>query len=144
MLGPKIVCPHLMLTPRFALDLVGRYVVTRSPFIYPLERYDEEVFLKIVCAILNSSVTQWYISMHAYKYRGGYNRVEVPLLRSLPTPDPAAVAPAALNRVLALVDQAIREGPTRELEAEIDNTVMGMYDLSERERSEMTGAWNDT
>jgi TaqI-like C-terminal specificity domain len=143
-LGPKIVCPHLMLTPRFALDLAGRYVVTRSPFIHPLlEGYEEEVFLKVMCGILNSSVTQWYMSKHAYKYRGGYNRVEVPLLRSLPVPDPAGVNPAALNRILTLVDRAVKEGPTRDVEIEIDNTVMGMYDLSERERREIAGRWND-
>src|SRR6266852_9892915 len=33
LLRPKIVTPHLVISPRFALDLHGRYAVSHGPYV---------------------------------------------------------------------------------------------------------------
>jgi hypothetical protein len=83
-------------TPRFAVDFRGNYAVSHSPFLVPKKGQYDPVFLKFFCAVFNSSVCHWFISTHAPKYSRGYNRIEVPLLKSIPVPDPAHAHPAAL------------------------------------------------
>jgi hypothetical protein len=86
-LMPKIVCPHLMLTPRFALDVEGKLAVSHSPFIIAKDSGEQLALIRFFCAVLNSTVGNWYIRTYAPKYAKGYNRLEVSLLNSVPVPD---------------------------------------------------------
>ena len=42
LLRPKLVVPHLVIVPRFALDGRGRYAVSHSPFLIARVQSDEE------------------------------------------------------------------------------------------------------
>ena len=139
LLGPKIVCPHLMLTPRFAVDLEGRYLVSRSPFASAATKPEAATLVSFFCAVLNSSVVAWYISTHAFKYSQGYNRIEVALLRHIPVPDPASLRADRLVGLLRLVDTAIREGPDQELDERIDDVVFDCYGFSTTDRQWLRG-----
>lgn len=137
-LSPKIVCPHLMLTPRFAVDLRGNYAVSHSPFLVPKKGQYDPVFLKFFCAVLNSSVCHWFISTHAPKYSRGYNRIEVPLLKSIPVPDPAHAHPAALKEIVRLVDQAsVRDDGMAE--SKLDELITALYALTVTELVKIRG-----
>ncbi len=137
-LSPKIVCPHLMLTPRFAVDLRGSFAVSRSPFLIPKAEQYDPAFLKFFCAVLNSSVCQWFFSTHAPKYSRGYNRIEVPVLKSVPVPDPAQVHSATFNEIVRLVDEAMsREGT--EIHSKLDDLVLSLYELSDAELKKIKG-----
>jgi hypothetical protein len=103
-----------------------------------MQQPEPETLLKITCAVLNSSVAHWFLSLHAYKYRAGYNRVEVDLLRRMPMPDPAEISIGNLSRLLGLVDRAC-EKEDRTLEGEIDELVAEIFHLTEREREEIMG-----
>jgi hypothetical protein len=137
-LSPKIVCPHLMLTPRFAVDLRGTYAVSHSPFLVPKEEQCDPAFLKFFCAVLNSSVCHWFISTHAPKYSRGYNRIEVPLLKSIPVPDPAQVHSGTLKEIVKLVDQV----STRDdgaVVAKLDELITALYGLTDAELAKVRG-----
>ncbi|MCH8095509.1 MAG: N-6 DNA methylase [Proteobacteria bacterium] len=138
-LRPKIVCPHLMLAPRFAVDTKGTLLVSRSPFLISKSSEEEITFLKFFCAILNSTVVQWYISRHSYKYSRGYHRIEVSLLKNVPAPNPAAISKQLMNRVISLVDDCIALGPTPQKEEEIDKIVSDIYELSTEEKKIIYG-----
>lgn len=128
---PKIVTPHLSLTPRFAVDIRGRYAVSRSPFLVAKQRGDDELtLLCFFCAVLNSSVVGWYLNVFSPKYASGYNRIESNLLRTIPVPDLARIETSAVVQVSKMV-QALMSSVDGddELEAEIDATIVRLYGL---------------
>jgi hypothetical protein len=138
MLSSKIVCPHLMLTPRFALDLNGRLAVSRSPFLIPREENSDDSFLKFFCAVLNSPMAHWFITSHAPKYSRGYNRIEVPVLKSVPVPDPAQIPPGTLKEIIRLVDAVSGRNGT-ETTDRLDDIVISLYGLSSDEKEALQG-----
>jgi hypothetical protein len=104
-LRPKIVCPHLMLTPRFAVNPNGRLAVSRSPFVYSKDEGEEQTLIRFFCAVLNSTVCNWYLRTYAPKYGKGYNRLEVNLLSAAPVPNLATVDAVTLASVIDAVDR---------------------------------------
>lgn len=139
MLRPKIVCPHLMLTPRFAIDEAGKFAVSRSPYLIANDEQEETTSLKFFCAILNSSICHWYIQAHAPKYGNGYNRVEVSLVKDIPVLDPAKIPVGQLRELLDLVDEATRDELRPEIESKLDRLVAEFYGLSPSERQVLLG-----
>lgn len=135
---PKIVCPHLMLTPRFALDRSGQFAVSRSPFIIAREAADEETVLVLLTAILNSSVVSWFIRTNAPKYASGYNRIEIGLLNDVPVPNLSEIDSITLRRVSDLVGN-LGAGQT-EAEDELESIVMDLYGFGLAERGAFSGA----
>ena len=133
MFAPKVVAPEVSLLPRFGLDSSGRWVVSHSPFIRTREEEDEEL-LFVLTAILNSSATAWFINLNARKYRNGYNKIGVRLLRRLPIPDLSRVPNTSIQRTIDLVRKLI--GPYQEfdydLASSIDDLVLSeLYFLSD-------------
>lgn len=129
----KIVCPHLMLTPRFAIDLKGRYAVTRSPFLVPTKEYSGggDDLLKYVVAILNSAAGFWQITAQSHKYSRNYAMVENKTLNDFRLPDPRSVPTSFMRRLITLVNKRIEAGFSSELEASIDKVVAELYGLEE-------------
>ena len=137
MLRPKIVCPHLMLTPRFGLDVRGSFAVSRSPYIF--DDGDDAAALKFALAVLNSSAAQWYMTRHAHRYGNGYYRVERPFLNRLPFPNPSTINAALLNEVLTLVDRRVAGPDPRNIDEELDEIVCAIYGLSRDETLVLAG-----
>jgi len=139
LLRPKIVCPHLMLTPRFAIDTKGKFAVSHTPFFVTKEKTDELNILKFFCAVLNSSVSHWFLSTYLPKYGHGYKRVEVSSLKSLPVPDPSSVSPSVMREILDAVSSFMRDGPSSEIEARIDRRIAALYGLTPSEQENVLG-----
>jgi len=137
---PKIVCPHLMLAPRFALDTRGNFAVSHSPFL--ISRGDESDIssLRFFCAVLNSSVVQWYMQTHAPKYGRGYNRIEVATLKDVPAPDPSQIPTSKLNEVIRLVDRLSGRKGTVEDNQLLDSLICDLYGLLPAERESVMGS----
>ena len=164
MMRPKIVTPHLVLVPRFSLDLEGKYAVSHSPLLYPeestddnegmfieIENIDEDIdrialeddmgfeadLLKFFVAVLNSTTCYWYISTHSHTYQRGYAMLEIKTLSKTPVPDPSAVAPLTKKRLLDLVDERLSSSGerARDIETEIDVIVADLYGLNSQERN---------
>lgn len=136
LLRPKLVVPHLVVVPRFAFDVRGRYAVSRSPFFIARVLSDEERILKLMLAILNSSVCFWYLQTHSHVYRHGYTMLESKTLAKTPVPDINRWSSSEKKRLLELVDKRLKaEGQQRDaLNAEIDGFVSDAYGLTAKEK----------
>lgn len=135
---PKIVCPHLMLTPRFAVDVRGKFGVSHSPFLIAFPESPDPGRLQYFCAILNSSVVQWYLQTHAPKYARGYNRIEVGLLKSIPVPDPAQVPLNAYKEIVASAESLSKQHD-RAVYERLDSAISDLYGLVPEERKVAMG-----
>lgn len=137
--SPKIVCPHLMLTPRFAIDFKGRYAVTRAPFLVPTKEYSGggDDLLKYVVAILNSAAGFWQVTTQSHKYSRQYAMVENKTLNDFRLPDPLSVPAAQMRRLIALVNERIEAGFSPEVESSIDKAVAELYGLEEADLQAM-------
>ncbi|HWZ43573.1 MAG TPA: N-6 DNA methylase [Candidatus Saccharimonadales bacterium] len=136
LLRPKLVVPHLVIVPRFALDGKGRYAVSHSPFLIARVLSDEEQILKLMLAILNSTPGFWHIQTHSHVYRHGYTMLESKTLARTPVPDINSWSSSDKKRLLGLVDKRLKaEGQQREaVSAEIDLFVSDAYGLTANER----------
>lgn len=137
-LRPKIVCPHLMLTPRFAVNPSGKFTVSHSPFVYCKEEGEEQTLIKFFCAVLNSTVCNWYLRTYSPKYGRGYNRLEVSLLNSVPVPDLSAVNSITLSTIIDSVDQLSKRYDPR-VDETLDSVVCGLYGFTPTEQRELLG-----
>src|SRR4029077_7271701 len=108
LLPPKLVVPHLVLVPRFALDSRGRYAVSHSPFLVARVLSDEEQILKLMLAILNSTPGFWHIQTHSHVYRHGYTMLESKTLAKTPVPDINSWSSSDKKRLLGLVDKRLK------------------------------------
>lgn len=142
LLRPKLVSPHLVLSPRFGIDLEGVVAVTRSPMLMAKRSVlktvpiPEQDLLKYFLAVFNSSVCFWYVTAHSHSYDRGYSLLEPKTLVSTPVPDPAQLRPTELKKIIGLVNRRLAErGPSGSaLEDEIDWTVADLYSLSASDR----------
>lgn len=134
LLQPKIITPHLMLLPRFSIDLKGEFAVSRAPFLIPrAENKENDLdFLKYFLAVLNSSVVHWYLGSHAYRFSRGYVKLDPKYVSQIPVPDPSLVPPTCLKNIIELVDNRINTGnPT--IENKIDKEIINLYALNSSE-----------
>ena len=136
LMRPKIITPHIVLTPRFALDSNGNYAVSHSPLLYPKQTAVEDDLLRFFTAVLNSTVCFRSISEQAHKYGSGYSVLEVTTLRKTPVPDPTMVSPTIMRQLITLVERRLTAsgGAIIDIEKQIDNIVMDLYDLTDMER----------
>ncbi len=136
MLAPKVVVPEVSLVPRFGLDTDGRWVVSHSPFVRARTDPMDEELLLVLAAVLNSSASAWFLDMNSRKYRDGYNKIGVALLRRLPIPDLARVPQVHVRSVIASVRKLLGASEDVDLSAEtaLDDLVLRkLYDLSDEE-----------
>ena len=137
MMRPKIISPHLTITPKFSYDQYGRFAVSRTPFIIPKkDSFISEDILYYFLAVLNSSVCFWYISNHSHKYGGGYIMLEVKTLRKTTVPDPSTVPINQMQRIINLVKTRIQQKGLEAIETErmIDMEILNLYGLSKKEK----------
>jgi hypothetical protein len=137
MLRIKIVAPHLILLTRFGLDTHGRYAVSRSPWFTAKEDASQEDLLSYFVAVLNSTVVQWQLATTSHRYSRGYVMLEKKTLSGLRVPDPSAVQPTLLNRMLRLVNRRLQNTQATDIEKEIDRLVADAYGLTAPERHEI-------
>lgn len=131
--SPKIVSPHLMLTPRFGLDSTGKYAVSHGPFIVANDETSSwgMDFLKYLVAVLNSSVGFWQITVQSHKYGRQYAMVEVKTLKTFRVPDPRSIPQKVMQRLVTLVTQRMEHGYSPETELAIDDLVAEIYGVTQ-------------
>ena len=136
-LRPKIVSPHLVISPKFSIDLAGKYVVSHSPYIISKSPdVNEKDFLTFFTAVLNSTACFWYVSNHSHKYSRSYTMLEVKTLRKTRVPDPSRVPPQKMQRLLRLVTERMNTAGFEgfNIEKEIDMLVADLYSINKSER----------
>jgi len=135
LLRPKIVTPHLVISPRFALDGEGLYAVSHSPYIVPKGPGGRDELLYFV-GILNSTPCFWMITQAAHNYSRGYSRLEVSTLKRTPVPDPAKLDRTLLREIIRLVSLRLEaEGPEAvKIERLLDDRISEAYGLSDKDK----------
>jgi type I restriction-modification system DNA methylase subunit len=131
-LSPKIVTPHLSIVPKFAVDIQGKYGISRSPyFILKGDEGGKEMLLYFL-GLLNSTPCYWYISNHSHKYSRGYTMLEVKTLNQTPVPDPSQIPNKDFKKMVELVERRIKSSALDgiNLEKEIDALACKLYSLN--------------
>lgn len=136
MLRPKIITPHLILLPKFSLDVQGKYSISRSPLMYLKAPQGGLDLLYYFLAVLNSSTVYWQIASLSHKYSHGYFMLEPKTLKKLYVPDPASVYPSVMKEIQRLVQQRLQTGDSR-IDDKIDTIVAKLYELSQDDRKEI-------
>ena len=136
LLRPKLVVPHLVIMPRFALDIRGRYGVSHSPFLTARVPSYEDSILKMMLAVLNSSVCFWYLQTHSHVYRHGYTMLENKTLAKTPVPDINLWSSSEKMRLISLVDKRMKADPKERdsINAAIELLISDAYGLTANER----------
>jgi methylase of polypeptide subunit release factors len=155
MLIPKIITPHLVFTPRFSLDIKGKYAISRCPFLV-LKKDSEQGFAKhdlifYILGMLNSSVCTWYLLNHTSRYQNGFMMIEPASLKEIPVVDPIYLSKISFLKFVALVKERFlyQEDDSNfskviEIEKEIDRISMDFYGLNKGERNVIFGNYGDT
>ncbi|WP_111610841.1 Eco57I restriction-modification methylase domain-containing protein [Algoriphagus yeomjeoni] len=135
--APKIVCPYISISPKFALDLEGKFATSRSPyFILKEENLDPDLLFYFL-GILNSVPCYWALSLQAHKQSSGYNIFHLNLLGKTPVPDPTLTENSSLvSKMILLVKKRIiekNELKKLDLESEINLTASDLYKLNPTE-----------
>lgn len=126
---PKIVTPHLVLLPRFGIDLEGKYAVSHSPYLAPKSDGGSSL-LKVICAVANSAIGHWQLASSSHKYSRGYLMLEVKTLREFRMPDPAAMPSRLTRRIIRLVDGLMESPDDAKAIADLDGAVCEAFGLS--------------
>lgn len=136
----KILTPHLVLIPRFALDIEGKFAVSRAPFICSKDmsrsksgNLPEVDLLKLMVAILNSSACFWYIAKYSHIYGNSYNMLEPKTLKRTPVPDLENIDPDSLRNCIRLVDRRLAVKSNTTLDDQIDEVVCEWYGVKRNE-----------
>ena len=126
-IGSKIVYPNVSFGPRFAID-DGSYLDMTSFGVNSAELW--------LLGVLNSSVTNFFFSKLGIERRGGYQEFKTQYVSQIPIP---ASAPEQQLEIEGRVEQILaqkKENPEADvsaLEAEIDQLVYKLYDLTPEE-----------
>jgi hypothetical protein len=132
LLSPKIVTPHLTIVPKFAVDLNGKFGISRSPFFILKGEGGEREMLLYFLGMLNSTPCYWFIANNSHKYSKGYTMLEVKTLNQTPIPDPSSISNKDFKKMVELVDRRINSSAldSINLEKEIDALACLLYNLS--------------
>ncbi len=144
--SPKIISPYLTISPKFALDLTGEYVTSRSSYFTLKDKESDKDLLFYFLGILNSVPCYWALSLQSQKQSSGYNIFTINLLKTAFVPDPT------LRENSTLVNQIILEVKNRYFERDynkqidsekrINKIVCELYKLTNSEK-ELLGIHGD-
>jgi len=97
---------------------------------------EEGNILKLMLAVLNSSVCFWYLQTHSHVYRHGYTMLENKTLARTPVPDINLWSSSEKSRLLSLVERRLKADAQGRaaLNAEIDLFIGDAYGLTANER----------
>jgi len=126
--SPKIIYQEISTFHSFAWDSEGHFLNNKI-FMIP----NQSIYL---FAILNAPTTWWFIGNLVTKLNGGAFEMRAPSVSKIPIP---AATPKQQSEIEVLVEQILeqkKENPetdVSELEAEIDQLVYKLYNLTEEE-----------
>lgn len=131
---PKILVPHLMLRPRFALDGKGQWAVSRSPVLVPKDRGMSLDMLYYFLGLLNSGVVLWQLVVGSHKYGGGYLMLEPKSLIDIRVPSPVDARARTVESLSEHVEQLIvtKKSWPKDYEDKLEKLVLELYSVDHR------------
>lgn len=135
MLRPKVVAPHLMLTPKFSLDEMGQWTVSHAPYLISDAGETGIELLLYLLAILNSPMGYWQITHLSDRYSRGYAMLEPKTLRRLRVPDPSRIPSDVFVRIQSLTRDLIMRKRAADTERALHGAILDLYKLTDAERA---------
>ncbi len=131
----KIVVPYLVISPKFALDIIGDKMIKRTPYMKLNKEFENEYdLLYFFLGILNSMPCFWYLTTHAHKVANGFSKLEVGILKNTPIPNPFKNRNLTQNMIqLVKKRMTAKEQDNYQIEQEIQQLSYQLYNLSETE-----------
>ena len=127
----KIVYPDISLDSRFTLDF-GKSYIDMTAFIIPTDD-------KYLLAVLNSSISTYYLSSISSQIRGSYLRFKSQYVSQIPIPNAPETERRAIETLVQKCLDAKGQG-VEQWEAEIDDHVAHLYGLTADEMKIIRGA----
>ncbi|QOV24365.1 class I SAM-dependent DNA methyltransferase [Anabaenopsis elenkinii] len=126
---PKIIWGNLATKPQFAIAKQGFYLSAPANLVVSPEN-------EHILAILNSKITQFYIKQIAATRQGGFIEFKPMYVSQIPIPTATKKQHKLLEQIveqILTVKQADPQADTTPLEAEIDQVVYQLYNLTAEE-----------
>lgn len=135
----KLLCPDICNNTHFALDNLGKFYFTTTIYGYVRNEEYKNLDYKYLMAILNSSLTWWFLQKTSVVMRGGFYRIKPAYIEKFCIPNIDSTNKALSDEIISLVEQILdskAKDPTtdtKELESHIDSLVYKLYNLTESE-----------
>jgi len=138
--SPRLLYQDIQTGPACSIDRSGELVPDTTVWILP----STDLFL---LAVLNSSLYGWYAQRRFPPALGGSVRPKLEYIRALPIASPTAATRSDIERLVEqriALDDERRAGDdrasriARELDAAIDDAVLGAYELRPAERTQLS------
>lgn len=133
----EIIFPYMIWeSPRFILNNSESFVTDVFHEINPKEEIDP----RVVCGILNSSISKLSCEIIGRSYGGGVLKMQVYETKKLPILDPRELTTSEKERIKKAYENLVEKYGTEdqeEAQRKLDNVIFDILDLSETEREQI-------
>ncbi|EAI9704542.1 class I SAM-dependent DNA methyltransferase [Campylobacter jejuni] len=135
----KLLCPDICNNTHFVLDNLGEFYFTTTIYGYVRNEEYKNLDYKYLMAVLNSSLTWWFLQKTSVVMRGGFYRIKPAYIEKFCIPKINSKNEKLADELINLVDEILKakeqdkNANTQELENKINSLVYKLYNLTEEE-----------
>ncbi|EAK0439969.1 class I SAM-dependent DNA methyltransferase [Campylobacter lari] len=135
----KLLCPDICNNTHFAFDNLGKFYFTTTIYGYVRNEEYKNLDYKYLIAILNSSLTWWFLQKTSVVMRGGFYRIKPAYIEKFCIPKINSKNEKLANELISLVDEILnlkeqdKNANTKIQEDKINFIVCKLYNLNEEE-----------
>ncbi|EAL4659796.1 Eco57I restriction-modification methylase domain-containing protein [Campylobacter jejuni] len=135
----KLLCPDICNNTHFVLDNLGEFYFTTTIYGYVRNEEYKNLDYKYLMAVLNSSLTWWFLQKTSVVMRGGFYRIKPAYIEKFCIPKINSKNEKLADELINLVDEILKakeqdkNANTQELENKINSLVYKLYNLNEEE-----------
>ncbi|MCV3375836.1 Eco57I restriction-modification methylase domain-containing protein [Campylobacter sp. IFREMER_LSEM_CL2151] len=135
----KLLCPDICNNTHFAFDDLGKFYFTTTIYGYVKNEEYKNLDYKYLIAILNSSLTWWFLQKTSVVMRGGFYRIKPAYIEKFCIPKINSKNEKLANKLISLVDEILKakeqdkKADTKTQEDKINSIVYKLYNLNEEE-----------
>lgn len=139
---PKLVCPYISVRSQFSLDEKGEFYTNTKVYGFIKKKEIQDSY-KYLLALLNSTLTWFYVKNVSAVFRGGYYTYSPMYLNNFPLP---SLSPEQQKSFIEIVDEILaltnssdylsnaeKQVKVKDYEKQIDQLVYRLYDLTPEE-----------
>ncbi|EAK7981845.1 class I SAM-dependent DNA methyltransferase [Campylobacter jejuni] len=135
----KLLCPDICNNTHFVLDNLGEFYFTTTIYGYVRNEEYKNLDYKYLMAVLNSSLTWWFLQKTSVVMRGGFYRIKPAYIEKFCIPKINSKNQKIADELINSVDEILKakeqdkNANTQELENKINSLVYKLYNLTEEE-----------
>ncbi|EPR0516787.1 DUF7149 domain-containing protein [Campylobacter jejuni] len=135
----KLLCPDICNNTHFVLDNLGEFYFTTTIYGYVRNEEYKNLDYKYLIAVLNSSLTWWFLQKTSVVMRGGFYRIKPAYIEKFCIPKINSKNQKIADELINSVDEILKakeqdkNANTQELENKINSLVYKLYNLTEEE-----------